>query len=188
MDGAPWIHDILAILHHFAIWARSKTCQENIVLIFFRSQCKLQGKINAQIYFGHNFWLEGHTDLRLTPLSYIFHGPFQGYPTWPRLSRAARYLANLAIWMRAIKVAKWGIPGKSMKNVAQRRWPEVRMTLQSKVMAKIDFCVYFPLYFTLWAKKYKNYVFLTSFGPGPNGKMIQNGKNIMNPRDSVHVE
>ena len=55
MDGAPWIHDILAILDHFAIWARSKTCQENIVLIFFGSQCKIQGKINAQINFGHNF-------------------------------------------------------------------------------------------------------------------------------------
>ena len=72
MDGASWIHDILAILDHFAIWSRSKTCQENIVLIFFGSQCKIQGKINAQINFGHNFWLEGHTDLRWTPLSYIF--------------------------------------------------------------------------------------------------------------------
>ena len=32
MDGAPWICDILAILDDFAIWARSETCQENIVL------------------------------------------------------------------------------------------------------------------------------------------------------------
>ena len=73
MDEAPWIHDILAILDHFAIWARSKTCQKNIVLIFFGSQCKIQGKINAQINFGHNFLLEGHADLRSTLLSYIFH-------------------------------------------------------------------------------------------------------------------
>ena len=55
-------------------------------------------------------------------------------------------------------------------------------------MAKIDCCVYFPWYFTLWAKKEKNYVFLTSFGPGPNGKMVQNGKKIMNPRGSIHRE
>ena len=53
-------------------------------------------------------------------------------------------------------MAKWGIPEKSMKNVAQRCWSEVRKTLQSKVMAKIDFCIYIPLYFTLWAKKISN--------------------------------
>ena len=46
-----------------------------------------------------------------------------------------------------------GIPEKSKKNVAQRCWPEVRRTLRSKVMAKIDLCVYFPMYFTFWAKK-----------------------------------
>ena len=55
MYGARWIHDILAILDHFAIWARSETCQENIVLVLLGSQCKIQGKINAQINFGHNF-------------------------------------------------------------------------------------------------------------------------------------
>ena len=69
-----------------------------------------QWKISAKIYFGHNFWLGGHTDLMSTP-------------------------------------------EKSMKNVAQRRWPEVHRTFQSKVMAKIDLCVYTPLYFTLRARK-----------------------------------
>ena len=62
------------------------------------------------------------------------------------------------------------------------------MTLQSKLMVIIDLCVYFLLYFTLLAKNDKNYVFLTSFRPGPNGKMIQNGKNITNPRGSIHGE
>ena len=55
----------------------------------------------------------------------------------------------LAIWLGMLNIAKWGIPEKSMKNVAQRRRPEVRRTLQSKAMAKIDFGVYIPLYFTL---------------------------------------
>ena len=41
-------------------------------------------------------------------------------------------------------MAKWGIPEKSIKNVAQRRWPFVRRTLQSKVMAKLDL-LFFPL-------------------------------------------
>ena len=40
---------------------------------FFGSQCKIQGNINTKIYFCHNFWLEGPTDLRSTLLSYIFH-------------------------------------------------------------------------------------------------------------------
>ena len=44
MDGAPWIHDILAILDHFVIWARSETCQENIVLIFLAHNVKYKGK------------------------------------------------------------------------------------------------------------------------------------------------
>ena len=29
----------------------------------------------------------------------------------------------LAIWLHAMNMAKWGIPEKSIKNVAQRRWP-----------------------------------------------------------------
>ena len=47
----------------------------------------------------------------------------------------------LAIWLRTINVAKWGIPEKGMKNVAQRCWPKVSRTLWSKVMAKIDSCI-----------------------------------------------
>ena len=67
--------------------------------------------------------------------------------------------AYLDIWLGTLNIAKLGIPEKSMKNVAQRCWPEVRMTNQSKVRAEIDFCIYFPLYFTLWAKKNKDTVF-----------------------------
>ena len=32
----------------------------------------------------------------------------------------AKYLANLAIWLRAKNMVKWGIPEKIIKNVAQR--------------------------------------------------------------------
>ena len=32
-----------------------------------------------------------------------------------------QYLANLAIWLNALNMVKWGIPEKSIKNVAQRR-------------------------------------------------------------------
>ena len=71
---------------------------------FFGSQCKIQGKINAQINFGHNFLLEGPTDLRSTPLSHIFHALFRDTPlgyaqhTWPN-SQISKYLADLAIWL-----------------------------------------------------------------------------------------
>ena len=87
-----------------------------------------------------------------------------------------------------LNIAKWGIPEKSMQNIAQRRWPEVRRTLRSKVMAKIDLCIYFPLYFTLWAKKNKQHRFWTVFRPGPKGKMVQNGKIDKNPTGSSHGE
>ena len=82
----------------------------------------------------------------------------------------------------------WGIPEKSMKNVAQRRWPEVRRTLQSKVMAKINFCFYFPLYFTLWGQKNKDTVVWTFFRHDPKGKIVQNAKIDKNPAGSSHGE
>ena len=43
------------------------------------------------------------------------------------------------------KVGKWGIPEKSIKNVAQRRWDQVRRSLQSKVMARNGFSEFCPL-------------------------------------------
>ena len=43
------------------------------------------------------------------------------------------------------KVGKWGIPEKSIKNVAQRRWNQVRRSLQSKVMARNGFSEFCPL-------------------------------------------
>ena len=83
-----------------------------------------------------------------------------------------------------LNVAKWGIPEKSMKNVAHRRWPKVRMTLQSKAMAKIDFCVYSPLYFTLWAKKIRTLFSGHFFRPTPKDKIVQNGEIDNNPTGS----
>ena len=48
------------------------------------------------------------------------------------------------------KVGKWGIPEKSIKNVAQRRWNQVRRSLKSKVMARYGFSEFCPLWI-LWA-------------------------------------
>ena len=45
----------------------------------------------------------------------------------------------LDIWQGAPNIAKWGIPEKSTKNVAQTGRPEVRRTLQSKVITKNRF-------------------------------------------------
>ena len=90
----------------------------------------------------------------MTPLSYIFHALFrdttlgQVYRAQPN-NQIGKLTKYLAIWLGMLNIAKWGIPEKSMTNVAQRRRPEVRRTLQSKAMAKIDFGVYIPLYFTL---------------------------------------
>ena len=56
-------------------------------------------------------------------------------------------------------MAKWGIPEKGIKNAGQRRWIQVRRTLQSKIMAKNQFLdifglkmVIFPLAQTLTQK------------------------------------
>ena len=71
---------------------------------FFGSQCKIQGKIDAQTYFGHNFWQEGPTDLRSTPLSYIFDALFRHTPlghlcrTQPN-SQIAKLAKYLDIWL-----------------------------------------------------------------------------------------
>ena len=46
-------------------------------------------------------------------------------------------------------MAKWGIPEKSIKNVAQGCLNQVRRTLRSKVMANNFFCKKNALYFTL---------------------------------------
>ena len=62
------------ILDNFAFLARSENGSETMLLIF------LAHKIDAQIYFGHKFWLEGPMDLRSSPLSYIFHALFRETP------------------------------------------------------------------------------------------------------------
>ena len=47
------------------------------------------------------------------------------------------------------KIGKWGIPEKSIQNVAQLRWNYLRRTLQSKVMAENCVLGNRSLYFTL---------------------------------------
>ena len=59
----------------------------------------------------------------------------------------------LAIWLGATNMPEWGIPEKSIKNVAQRRWPKVRRTLQSKVIAQKSFTIFFPCILPCIAKK-----------------------------------
>ena len=55
VTGTGWILVYFTILDNFAFWAGSEKCLEIVLLIFFGSQCKIQGNINAKIYFGHNF-------------------------------------------------------------------------------------------------------------------------------------
>ena len=71
---------VFSILDSFAFWVESEKCLENGVLIFFGSQCKIQGKIKAKINFGHNFWVEGPSNFRSTPLSNIFDSLFRDTP------------------------------------------------------------------------------------------------------------
>ena len=79
--GTGWILVYFIILDSFTFWVGSEKCLENGVLtFFFGSQCNIQGNINATIYFGNDFWLEGPTDLRSTLLSYIFHALFRDIP------------------------------------------------------------------------------------------------------------
>ena len=64
---------------------------------------------------------------------------FSGIPHLPTLRDTwhVTYVTH-AMWQ---KVGKWGIPEKSIKNVAQRRHPQVRRTLQSKVMDFLNFAL-----------------------------------------------
>ena len=54
-SGTTWIRVNFAICGNFVFWARYEKCQEMVLLIFFGSHSKVQRKINANIYFGHNF-------------------------------------------------------------------------------------------------------------------------------------
>ena len=92
-------------------------------------------------------------DLRSTPLSYIFSALFRDTSLAYLLSRRARHICHVTCvtcvtyvtCQVSRKVGKWGIPEKSIKNVVQRRRPQVRKTLQSKVMARNGFFEFCPL-------------------------------------------
>ena len=43
MTGAGWIRVILTISDHFAFLVGSEKCLENVILIFFGLQCKIEG-------------------------------------------------------------------------------------------------------------------------------------------------
>ena len=138
----------------------------NRVAYIFGSQCKIQGKINAKIYFSHNFWLEGHTDLMSTPLSYIYHALSRDTPlghiyrAQPN-SQIAKLAKYLDIWLfgylvRYVKHSQVGYPWKEHEKCSSEAltWgpydPPVKSYSQNR------FFRFFPLYFTLWAKKISN--------------------------------
>ena len=70
-------------------------------------------------------------------------------------SQTAAIWAYLGIWAYGHmgicekNMAKWGIPEKSIKNVAQGCSSQVRRTLRSKVIPNNFFCKENALYFTL---------------------------------------
>ena len=106
-------------------------------------QCKLQWAISQKMISGYNFWLECPTKVRSTQLSYIFKALFRDTPLAHSFCNSgsrwqvARWPGGQATggrWHEKI-IGKWGIPEKSFKNVAQLRWPYLRGTLQSKVIA-----------------------------------------------------
>ena len=47
MTGTGWILVYFTILDNFAFWVGYEKFLENVLLIFFGSQCKIQGKKNA---------------------------------------------------------------------------------------------------------------------------------------------
>ena len=52
------------------------------------------------------------------------------------LGQVRQIFGYLAIWLHGTNMSEWGIPERSIKNVAQRHWPYVRRTLQSKIIAR----------------------------------------------------
>ena len=111
------------------------------VRIFFWSQMSLLHKVldppsytrdlqRAKFWksiLGHNFWMEGPMDLNSTPLSYIFNALFRDTPLAHLLLRHVCHICHVTCVIYITcetlrKVGKWGIPEKSIKNVAQRRW------------------------------------------------------------------
>ena len=109
---------VYGVFYHMCIFKLLDPEKNMLMLVIsvsrFGSSCshyKIQGNINAKINFGHNFWLEGPTDLRSTLLSYIFYALFRNTPlgyvhhTNPN-NQIAKY-PN--IWLRTINV---GYPWK----------------------------------------------------------------------------
>ena len=125
MVGMAWIIDLHNISEHFAFWARSLSGLENVFLIFLALQCKIQGIFLAKKVVGHNFWTEGPTDLRSTPLSYIFGALFGDTPlghiffAYAHMPKYAHMpICHMGIWAYAKKnMAKWGIPEKSKEQM-----------------------------------------------------------------------
>ena len=72
---------------------------------------------------GHNFWLKCPTDLRSTPLNYIFNALFRDTPLAYLSSRATCHVCHLTpvpcvtyVKLRDMTIGNWGIPEKSIKN------------------------------------------------------------------------
>ena len=119
--------------------------QTKHVRIFFWSQMSLLHKVldppsytrdlqRAKFWksiLGHNFWMECPMDLNSTPLTYIFNALFRDTPLAHLLLRHVCHVCHVChvtcvtyvTCQMLRKVGKWDIPEKSIKNIAQRRWP-----------------------------------------------------------------
>ena len=63
---------------------------------------------------------------------------YHAYEVYIVINYCINYLAKYA-YLGARNMVKWGVPEKSTKKVAQTGRPEVRRTLQSKVITKNRF-------------------------------------------------
>ena len=165
-----------------------------MLLIFFGSQCKIQGKINAKIYFGHNFWLEGHTDLMSIPLSYICHALFRDtqlghvYRAQPN-SQIVKLAKYLDIWLfgylvRYVEHTQVGYPWKEHEKCSSEVFTWGPYDPPVKSYGQNRFLRLSSLVFYIVSQKNKQHVFLTFFIPRPKDKMATNGKINTNPSGS----
>ena len=145
------------------------------------------------MYFGHNFWLEGHTDLMSMSLSYIFHALSRDTPLG-HIYRAQpnSQIAKLAkyrdIWLfgylaRYVEHGQAGYPWKEPEKCSSEvlTWgpydPPVKSYGQNRFLRLFSLVLYF-------VSQKKQHHFLTFFIPDPKDKMATNGKINTNPSGS----
>ena len=89
-------------------------------------------------------WLEGRIDIRSMHLNCLTKHTSPNSPNTPNMTKYAKY----CIWHAYLgkpNIVKWGIPEKIVQNAAQKHWPYVNTTLQTKGMTKSNFGARSPL-------------------------------------------